>query len=198
MTSSQCEIMTVCLLSVIDDVIIVYTNGTNNQDHVVMTTEQQFFVVSMDACSNAQIILMKVPGVVNTQAYHISIGIANNQKSSIESLVPNPDYQEFDTVNILPCTALRTFWLSWMNNTIRFGAGDILGMDQKFERVYSTMYTINSFSLISGDTKTVKWTYLRDYGTLILVISTDSSLNTITNHITYTTYHIYIYSILCK
>jgi len=154
-----------CSLSfVVDDVIVVYTNSTNRQDHVVMTTEQPFFAFKVDACTGFQVLLMTVPGVVDNHAYLISIGTDNNEKSSIQSLPPDAMFHDFYSANILPCTGLSSFWLSWTNNTIRFGVGEIVGLEQRFEQLYPAMYSINSFSLMSGDTKTVKWNFLRDYG----------------------------------
>jgi len=89
----------------------------------------------------------------------------DNTQSSIVKTLPNSATQQFTTNGILGCDPNgKNLWISWVDGDIKVGEGSVTGQGQLFSWVDELPYNIHALAIASRDTKTVKWTFLRDSG----------------------------------
>jgi Farnesoic acid 0-methyl transferase len=144
------------------DKYILYTTSNLGFDQNVMTTGFKFLTFTVQACNNIHIFLTHLPGVVDTLAYKISLGLQENMMSAIEKLPPSVGGQSFNTPGILTCSE-QEMWASWTDGRIQVGLGSSVLQNVQFEWIDPQPYAINAFSLASRDTSHVTWTFPRDY-----------------------------------
>jgi hypothetical protein len=147
-------------VSTADEVYILYTTPVYDLDHFVMTTDQNALTFTVDACSDARIYLTYLPGVADSFAYGISLGIQDNLRSVIDKFPPNAESHSFSTTGILTCSA-QSMWISWSSGLIQVGMGSSVGDNVQFEWRDSQPYSVNAFSLVSRDGGYVTWTFPR-------------------------------------
>jgi len=83
------------------------------------------------AASDAMVSLLSVPSNFKAPSYEIIVGALGNTKTLLHCKSSAGDIEfEIDTQNILSATELRSFWLSWVNGTIQFGTGDVVGQNR--------------------------------------------------------------------
>jgi hypothetical protein len=147
----------------------VYTDETNDFDHVVLSTERKYFDFTVKACHSIHVILTHSPGVVYAFAYDVVIGTSNNTMSVIRKLSPNGMEREFVTDKILSCAADTTLWMTWNDGIIRVG----IGSTEHFSWTDDDPYSINALSLASRDSDRVSWQFSKDSGNFAASESTD-------------------------
>lgn len=56
-----------------DDIVILYTNASNPLNYVTLPSDMDHFKFGVQSCENIIIALTTVPGVTDSQAWHIHI-----------------------------------------------------------------------------------------------------------------------------
>jgi hypothetical protein len=77
------------------------------------------FEFKLQACTKAEIILAVTPLNNNTDGYRISLG----GRSSVTRLSNADRTASAETDGLLSCHALRSFWITWFENTVKVGFG---------------------------------------------------------------------------
>ena len=95
----------------------------------LLATQETVFRVK--ASSDAMISLLSVPSNLKAPSYEVVIGAANNMKTVLHIRSGTDDLPfEVDTPDILDPEELRPFWASWINGTIQFGKGSVVGQNR--------------------------------------------------------------------
>jgi Farnesoic acid 0-methyl transferase len=143
---------------------VVHTEAATPFSRVVLTTERQFFIFTVEACRDIHLFLTHLPGVVDHHGYDIIIGAADNAKSIIRKLPPEDDLVEFPSEGILACDSEVAIWVTWSGGVINVGRGNTVSSEVLFTWTDSSPYLINALSLASSDVERAVWTFLRESG----------------------------------
>jgi hypothetical protein len=112
----------------------VYTSSDQSYRtlHRSLLDSQQQTVFKVKASSDAKISLLRVPSNFLAPSYEIIVGAEFNTKTILHSKAAGGDQIAFqvNTPDILSSAELRSFWVSWMNGTVRFGKGDTPGQNE--------------------------------------------------------------------
>lgn len=114
-----------------DDTYILYTDplaGDYKFGH--FSTYRNFFIFAVKACSNAHLRLAATPeyDVGIHDAFELSVGTLNNsctELSLVEFRTGSVRQNFTETPGILDCDDYRDFWISWDNQRVRFGEGEL-------------------------------------------------------------------------
>ena len=129
---SDQTILIVILLFILVRSAKVYTSSSQTYRTLhrsLLDTQETVFKVK--AASDAHISLLSVPSNFKAPSYEVIIGALSNSKTVLFCKSSAGDIEfEIDTPNILSSSELRSFWLSWINGTIQFGTGDVVGQSR--------------------------------------------------------------------
>ena len=93
------------------------------QEFSTTILDRTSLVFSVQSCGNVHILLGSDPGTTHQNAYEITIGNKENTASYIKEEIGTSRKHEKETIDILSCDEMRTFWVSWDNGRIAFGKG---------------------------------------------------------------------------
>ena len=115
-------------------VSLVRVNSTTPQSFWTLhksTIDVQEVKFKVKSSSDAMLALLSVPSNLNAPSYEITIGAQGNTLSILKSKSPNGDLViQADTPGILDPGVFRSFWISWVNGTVNFGSGDVVGQSR--------------------------------------------------------------------
>jgi hypothetical protein len=125
--------LALCLFAVAVQSTRVYTSSDQlyrTLHRSLLDTQQTVFKVK--ASSDAKISLLRVPSNFLAPSYEIIVGAEFNTRTILHSKAAGGDQVVFqvNTPDILSSAELRSFWVSWMNGTVRFGKGDTPGQNE--------------------------------------------------------------------
>ena len=104
-------------------------------------------VLSVMSCSDAQIYLSRYPGVVNHQAYIIQIGSVGNTRTTLRDAGSGSVLTEVSSPNVLNCSVVRPFWVTWKGDQLSFGSGSTPGQGRMLTYMDPQGVVIRSVSL---------------------------------------------------
>lgn len=92
----------------------------------LLDTQQTVFKVR--STSDARIALLSIPSNFKAPSYEITVGAKQNTITTLRCRSQSGDVVfSVDSPDILSNQELRTFWVRWINGTIEFGRGDVVG-----------------------------------------------------------------------
>ncbi|OWF48285.1 C3 and PZP-like alpha-2-macroglobulin domain-containing protein 8 [Mizuhopecten yessoensis] len=116
------------------------------------------FTFQVKACHDAHIALSQDKGVDTKNTYEIVIGGWGDQQSVIRDC---KQCAQMDVENHMPhplsCTQYRPFWISWANNIIRVGQGDIVGKSQFMMWNDTSPHDVNYVAVATGFGSSGDW-----------------------------------------
>jgi len=148
------------------------------------------------ALSDARLLLLSTPGNVQAPSYEIEIGAEDNTKTllRVRSVVGDITIEQV-TKDILNVAELRPFWISWMNGTIKFGTGSVVGLSQVIfvtDPQPTFRKDVHSIAVSSSSLMRAEWEFGDDYDSgllmyLMLVITSKihKSMNTVMSALTF-------------
>ena len=101
-------------------------------------------------------------------SYEIEIGAQFNSKILLHSKAAGGDsiVSQVDSPSVLGSTEFRPFWISWNNGTVRFGKGDVVGLNQLISYVdpqSAFRRHVHSIAVASGS-GVAEWELGREFG----------------------------------
>ena len=132
--------------------------------YVTLATDRDYIVFNVKVCEEAYVILSQDPGVTDSSAYHIVMGMESSSKTEIRKQSPSSETITFDTENVLQCNEKVQIWVQWNSGKIELGTGGKVGSDRLVEWRDATPYDINGFSLASRYTTPAEWDLQIDSG----------------------------------
>lgn len=116
------------------------------------------FTFNVKACHDAHIALSQDKGVDSRNTYEIVIGGWSDQQSVIRDC---KQCAHMDTQNRIPhplsCSQYRPFWVSWANNIIRVGHGNIVGKSQFMMWNDTAPHEVNYVAVATGFGSSGEW-----------------------------------------
>lgn len=109
-----------------------------------------FYVLSdslefkLQTCSSAEIILAVTPFNLNTDGYRVSLGML----STVTRLHYADRTASADTMNLLNCYMLRSYWITWVGGYVKVGLGK-MGTNLIVQLQDSDQLTIGALSLFT-------------------------------------------------
>jgi len=113
----------------------MYTNLTRGYTTLHRSLlDTQHAVFKVRTSRDAKIALLSVPSNYKAASYEITIGAQENTVTILKCRSPSGDVAfEVGTPSILSADELRHFWVQWINGTIEFGKGDIVGVSRQLK-----------------------------------------------------------------
>lgn len=117
---------------------------------------------SVMACNDAHIALSKNNGVDSSDTYEIVIGGWGDHQSVIRDCKQcahmDTDIQQDHPIS---CTEYKSFWISWANNIIKVGKGNVVGMETFLTWNDQNPHPVNYVAFATGWGSTGKWKVMR-------------------------------------
>jgi Farnesoic acid 0-methyl transferase len=91
----------------------------------------QQIVFKVRSTNDAKIALLSVPSNVRAWSYELTIGAKMNTVTTLSYNSPSGDnVHEVSTLGILSDSELRSFWLTWVDGSVKFGRGSVVGVSE--------------------------------------------------------------------
>ena len=107
--------------------------------------------------------MLSVPSNLNAPSYEITIGAQGNMMSVLKSKSPMGDLiTQADTPGILDPSVFRSFWISWINGTVNFGSGDVVGQSRLLSFIDpqpTYRKHVHSIAVASGASSLGEWEF---------------------------------------
>jgi len=131
-----------------------------------------FYVLSeslefkLQTCSSAEIVLAVTPFNLNTDGYRVSLGML-----STVARLHHPDRTaSADTMNLLNCYMLRSYWITWVGGLVKVGHGKmganlIVQLQDTDQLVIGALTSFTPESLGGGE-----WQVSRNIGKAVVLL----------------------------
>lgn len=106
-------------------------------------------IFAVKACRDASVAFSQVAGIYTHYTYELVVGATGNTETILRSSVGGGVLKSVYTHQILDCSAVRIFWVSWRDGVIAFGKGITVKQGELFSVSVSNMIVINSLSLLT-------------------------------------------------
>ncbi|XP_067664604.1 uncharacterized protein [Haliotis asinina] len=124
-----------------------------------MTGRTSSIVYLVKACNDAQITIHNRPDTYHTSAYQVVVGGYRNTKSLIRQCTRCPFLIIHEESSLLSCQEYRPFWLSWKNNVISVGKGQVIGKQTFMEYAEKNHTVFNHISVSSYVNNAAVWLF---------------------------------------
>ena len=105
----------------------MYTTGATSSGVSLTVSGRTYVVVSVKACSDAQIVLATIVGNSDINATRVTLGSDGNMLTCIMQ-VDNDGFKACArTPSVLDCNRKITFWVTWSEGDIYVGLGGVIG-----------------------------------------------------------------------
>jgi hypothetical protein len=126
-------------------------------------------VFKVRSASDAKVALLSVPGSFKAPSYEITIGAEQNTLTVLRCRSFSGDVVfDVDTAGILSVEELRPFWISWVNGTVSFGVGEVVGYGRRlrFQDPDPTYRKyVHSLAVASGPGTSAEWEFGQNFDT---------------------------------
>jgi len=132
------------------------TDGASNKELTLSVDHHQSLVFSVQACKDVALHLYENAGFKEQYAYLVRLGVENNKESDIQtpsgSAIRSIGVSR-KTPDLLSCTEMRHFWITWYTGQIRIGKGPNIGEDfiLDFQELRPEEVRVISFSTFSKE-----------------------------------------------
>lgn len=140
-------------------------NSGGYESLMLSVTNVNEIVFGVSACSDGQIALSKIPGVIEFSTYELVIGAQSNSKTVLRKSVGGAVVAEVSSPQILDCNLERLFWITWRSNgDISFGRGAVPEQGRLLYFRDQSSQQINAVSVSTPAGLTGVWKFIRFAG----------------------------------
>lgn len=126
----------------------INTPDSDSYDSFWMTVyDDHSLVFTVQACSNAQLILCELPGIAGSNCFEYVIGYNQNKETILRKGKGGQVVSTVSSPNVLNCNDLKALWVSWSDNIIAFGRGITAGVSRILNYKDTSQLKINAFSV---------------------------------------------------
>lgn len=112
----------------------IRVNSTSRQSFWTLhhsTTNSKEVKFKVKSSNDAILALLTVTNNLKAPHYELTIGAQGNTISQLKAKSVNGEFSvQVDTPQILDSGSFLPFWITWINGTVQFGKGDVVGQNR--------------------------------------------------------------------
>lgn len=89
-------------------------------------SDRSGLVFGVSACKEVRVALSEIPGITTRYTYELLIGASENSATVLQDPSNGQTLARVNTAEILNCSAMRMFWISWAAGAVSFGKGTVV------------------------------------------------------------------------